>query len=127
MTRVTHLLTLGRRMAAAATMVAAGLQTAVAAAPPPPRDSLGTIVVTGKKLSDPVADAALTRRVEAALQADPYFYSDHVSVETVNGIVHLRGFVYDDWDLRIASRLARRSAAGRRVVVELEIVSNGSD
>ena len=117
------------RSAALAAAVGVCLQPAVAvAAPPPqPRDSVGAIVVTGKKLSDPVADAALTHRVEAALQADPYFFSDHVTVETVAGVVRLRGIVYDDWDLRVAWRLARRIAAGRRVVNELEIVSNGSD
>ncbi len=44
-----------------------------------------------------------------------------------DGIAHLQGIVFDDWDLGIAMRTARKIPGVRRVVNELEIASNGSD
>ena len=67
------------------------------------------------------ADRQLKANVDQALSSDPYFYGAHVIVSVENGRVVLRGFVFSDWDLRDAIRIATRAAAGRRVVDDLTI------
>jgi osmotically-inducible protein OsmY len=86
---------------------------------------LDTIVVTAKKLSDPAVDETVRKDVETALHSDPFFYDEHVTVATKNGVVTLTGIVFDDWDLRAAIRIARRIAGVRRVVNDLEIKLGG--
>jgi osmotically-inducible protein OsmY len=68
----------------------------------------------------------LRKRVTAALHADPYFYDEHVSVSVEKGVVVLRGFVYSDWDLRDALRLARQAASNTPVVDNLSIKEGGN-
>ena len=84
-----------------------------------------SIVVTAKRFAIP--DEVVTKQIETALHSEPYFYDGHVTVIVKNGIAHLQGIVFDDWDLRIAMRAARKIPGVRRVVNELEISSNGSD
>jgi osmotically-inducible protein OsmY len=72
-----------------------------------------------------VADEALRNRVKAALHADPYFYDEHVTVSIEQGAVVLRGFVYSDWDLRAAIRIARKAAGDKHVVDNLSIKQGG--
>jgi len=67
------------------------------------------------------ADRQLKDRDDNALSSDPYFYGAHVIVSVENGSVVLRGFVFSDWDLRDAIRIATRAAGGRRVVDDLSI------
>jgi osmotically-inducible protein OsmY len=86
---------------------------------------LNEIVVTGKRASDPAADARLAVQVESALAADLYFNSAHVYVTVSNGIATLHGIVFDDWDLRNAIRLSRRIPGVKRVVNDLEIKLGG--
>ena len=86
---------------------------------------LNEIVVTGKRPSDPAADARLVVQIESALAADLYFNSAHVFVTVSNGIATLHGIVFDDWDLRNAIRLSRRIPGVRRVVNDLEIKLGG--
>ena len=71
------------------------------------------------------ADQQLKDNVDNALSSDPYFYAAHVSVSVENGSVVLRGFVFSDWDLRDAIRIATRAAGGRRVVDDLTIEVGG--
>jgi hypothetical protein len=71
------------------------------------------------------ADQQLRHSVESALSADPYFYGAHVTTSVENGNVVLRGFVFSDWDLRDAIRIATRAAGGRRVVDDLTIEVGG--
>ena len=73
----------------------------------------------------PATDQELVRRVEAALQSDPYFYEAHVSVSADNGSVILSGMVFSDWDLNDALRIARRAAGGARVIDNLTIETGG--
>jgi osmotically-inducible protein OsmY len=70
-------------------------------------------------------DQQVKRDVENAFSADPYFYEAHVNVSMENGNVVLRGFVFSDWDLRDAIRIATKAAAGRRVIDDLEIEAGG--
>jgi osmotically-inducible protein OsmY len=71
------------------------------------------------------ADLKVRGDVENALSADPYFYGAHVNVSMENGNVVLRGFVFSDWDLRDAIRIANKAAAGRRVIDDLAIEVGG--
>jgi osmotically-inducible protein OsmY len=67
------------------------------------------------------ADQQLRDNVDNALSSDRYFYGAHVTVSVEKGSVVLRGFVFSDWDLRDAIRIATRAAGGRRVVDDLTI------
>lgn len=73
--------------------------------------------------SQPVsaADAQLAENVQAALEANPYLYAEHVKVSAENGNIVLRGFVSNDWDLLRAKKTAAKAAGGRRVVDDLSI------
>ena len=94
-------------------------------APAPATRPLDAVVVTGKRRADPVADEKMAIAVTAALRADPYIVSEHVQVTVSDGVVTLEGIVFDDWDLRIALRAARRIAGARRVINDLEIKLGG--
>jgi hypothetical protein len=48
-------------------------------------------------------------------------YDEHVTVAIEHGRVVLRGFVFSDWDLRQALRIARKAAGDRPVVDNLSI------
>jgi len=73
----------------------------------------------------PLTDQQLQEQVTDALDSDRYFYSAHVNVSVKNGVIVLHGFVFSDWDLRDAIRIANRAAAGNRVVDELAIEVGG--
>jgi osmotically-inducible protein OsmY len=75
--------------------------------------------------ADSVTDEELSKRVQAALHSDPYFYDEHVSVSVERGNVVLRGFVFSDWDLRDAIRIASQAAGERPVVDNLSIKLGG--
>jgi osmotically-inducible protein OsmY len=70
-------------------------------------------------------DAEVRNRVQLALHDDPYFYDGHVQVSVDDGVVHLRGLVFSDWDLRDAMRIAGKAAGDRRVINNLTIVQGG--
>jgi osmotically-inducible protein OsmY len=72
-----------------------------------------------------VPDEELRKLVQAALHFDPYFYDAHVTVSVEKGDVLLKGFVFSDWDLLNAMRIARKAAGGRRVVDSLSIETAG--
>jgi osmotically-inducible protein OsmY len=72
-----------------------------------------------------IADADLRDSVQFALHSDPYFYDGHVQVTVDHGVVHLRGMVFSDWDLRDAMRIASKAAGDRTVVDNLTIVEGG--
>jgi len=73
------------------------------------------------------ADEALTAKVTQTLQDDPYVFAEHISVETQNGIVRVRGVVIDVSDMRRALFLARRVAGRRRVINEIELQALSAD
>ena len=83
--------------------------------------TLDSILVTAKR----VADEEVKEQVEQALHTDPYFYDGHVTVTIKDGVVTLSGVVFDEWDLRVAKRIAKRIAGVRRVVNDLEIELGG--
>jgi osmotically-inducible protein OsmY len=81
---------------------------------------LKEIVVTGTKQPS-AADEKLNDEVKTAMKSDRYFYDYHVAVDTKNGVVTLRGLVFDDWDVRAAIRISKRIPGVKRVVNQLEI------
>jgi osmotically-inducible protein OsmY len=115
-------------------LLAAALGVVVLAARPPAMaqtpvlqrhndPTLQEVVVTASRQ----ADEALTAKVTQTLQDDPYVFAEHISVETQNGIVRVRGVVIDVSDLRRALFLARRVAGRRRVNNELELQALSAD
>jgi osmotically-inducible protein OsmY len=85
-------------------------------------DSAAVAAVPGAAVS---ADGDLGERVKAALHADPYFYDEHVTVTVEQGAVVLNGFVFSDWDLQEAIRIAGKAAGDRRVIDNLSIKQGG--
>jgi osmotically-inducible protein OsmY len=59
------------------------------------------------------------------LRADRYLDDEHIYVSVENDVVTLRGLVFDDWDLRSAMRIARKSAGDRLVIDDLSIEEGG--
>jgi osmotically-inducible protein OsmY len=96
-------------------------QSAVASTDTSPR----AITASAETEVDPAAEKALRQRVETALHTDPPFYDAHVTVSVKNGDVLLGGFVFSDWDLFDALRIARKAAGNRRVIDNLSIEVGG--
>jgi hypothetical protein len=90
---------------------------------PSPGSNLNSIVVTGKRI--PESDAEVKEQVETAMRSNPYFPDEHVTVTIKDGVVTLHGFIYDEWDLRVAMRIARRTHGVKRVINDLEIELGG--
>jgi osmotically-inducible protein OsmY len=70
-------------------------------------------------------DAAVAERVRSALHRDPFFLDTHVDVSARNGVVTLSGFVFSDWDLMDAIRIANVAARPNRVIDNLQIEIGG--
>jgi osmotically-inducible protein OsmY len=83
----------------------------------------GEIIVTADRLSD----EATAAKVTAALQQDPYIFSDHVTVTAHNGVVRLKGTISDLSDLLNILKLARKIAGKGKVANELEYLPLGAD
>ncbi|MGO9935037.1 MAG: BON domain-containing protein [Steroidobacteraceae bacterium] len=94
-----------------------------AEAVPAPDSNLKTIVVVGKRPAPP--DSEVKEQVEAALRSDPFFPDEHVTVTIKDGVVTLHGIVFDEWDLRVAKRIAKRIPGVKRVINDLEIKLGG--
>ena len=94
-------------------------------APAPITSRAGGTEASTTQGADSTADENLRKRVETALHTAPYFYGRHVTVSIENGVVVLRGFVFSDWDLRQAVRIARRAADDKTVVDNLSIKEGG--
>lgn len=75
--------------------------------------------------AESAANEASRLRVETALRQDPYFNDSQVTVVLKNGTVTLQGYVFTEWDLLHAIRVAKKAAGGARVVDELSIELGG--
>ena len=60
------------------------------------------------------------------MRSDLYFYDEHVAVTIMNGVVTLRGMVFDEWDLRAALRISKKVSGVKRVINDLEINLGGA-
>jgi len=86
---------------------------------------LAAMVIPATQEHPSATDQQLQDKVENALRSDSYFYAAHVSVSVRNGSVVLQGFVFSDWDLRDAIRIATKAAGGGRVIDNLTIEVGG--
>jgi osmotically-inducible protein OsmY len=112
-------------------LLAIALGAAVLAGRPPalaqtplleqPGTSRQEVVVTAQ------ADAAVTAKVVQVLENDRFVDSSHITVETRNGVVILRGIVMDLGDLNRMLRLARRVAGKRRIVNRIDLIPEDLD
>jgi osmotically-inducible protein OsmY len=66
-------------------------------------------------LGTKIDDTTITTKVKAALLADPDVSGQKVSVETVNGVVQLSGFVGHSMSANRAADIARRVDGVRSV------------
>lgn len=74
-----------------------------------------------------VNDETTAEAVQAALKANTHIYSQHITVQADNGVVHLGGYVWTDDDLYAAERTAESVPGVSKVVDELELERNGID
>jgi osmotically-inducible protein OsmY len=51
-------------------------------------------------------DITTTVQVKAALLADPNLGARHINVDTIHGVVHLRGYVHTDRERELAGEIA---------------------
>jgi osmotically-inducible protein OsmY len=98
---------------------------AQSAIPSSERSALPVIASASASAAAKSADEARRLRVETALRLDPYFYDAHVNVLLVKGVVVLQGFVFSDWDLIDAIRIANKAAGDGHVVNDLSIEVGG--
>jgi osmotically-inducible protein OsmY len=82
---------------------------------------VGPVIIPGQKAQEDLSDREVTKRVELALDSDPYVYAEHVFVTTTDGVVTLQGLVGDERDLLSSIRISSRVAGVKSVVDELEI------
>ncbi len=67
------------------------------------------------------ADAVITTKIKAALVAESTVSALDIKVETIDGVVHLRGTVDNDAQSATAERIARDTDNVKRVVNELRV------
>ena len=72
-------------------------------------------------------DKATVAAVQSALSADTHIYTRHVTVQADNGVVHLGGYVWNDFDLYEAQRIAESVPGVTKVVDEMELERQGID
>jgi osmotically-inducible protein OsmY len=101
------------------------LQAGAQSAMPSSERSARAGITSASAAAESATDEARRLRVETALRLDPYFYDAHVNVLLVKGVVVLEGFVFSDWDLIDAIRIANKAAGGGRVVNALSIEVGG--
>jgi osmotically-inducible protein OsmY len=99
----------------------AGAQSAVSSSERPAR----AVITSASAAAESATNEARRLRVETALRLDPYFYDAHVNVLLIKGVVVLQGFVFSDWDLIDAIRIANKAAGDGRVVNDLSIEVGG--
>ena len=74
-----------------------------------------------------VNDKETAEAVEAALKANTHIYTQHITVQVDNGVVHLGGYVWTDFDQYEAERTAESVPGVTKVVDEMELERNGID
>lgn len=87
--------------------------------------SIALVTAVGCATSRPIDvqadDALITSKVEAKLAADPQTNNFEVDVDTLNGVVRLRGLVETEAERREAEHLARATEGVRSVDNQLQL------
>lgn len=81
----------------------------------------------GRTLGQTVDDVTLTAAVKAKLVADRAQNLFKVDVDSVNGVIRLKGTVVTEGDRIEAERLARRTSGVRDVINELRVEARAGD
>jgi hyperosmotically inducible periplasmic protein len=76
---------------------------------------------TSRPMDTQTSDAVISSKVNAKLAADPQTSAMDVDVDTLNGVVTLRGMVGSETERRDAERLARQTEGVRDVKNQLEL------
>src|SRR5215469_5622799 len=113
----------GRLVILLATLLGAAGYCLAQGAAEKPETRLGEVVINAAR----TADEQVTRQVEKKLANDPWIFSEHITVTTRNGVVHLEGIVGDTGEWFRLLDLCRRIPGAWRVVSELEIMHNDPD
>jgi len=95
-------------------LLASVLMVACAGAPP-------------KTSEQALADKETAEAVQRALSADTHIYTQHVQIDVDRGVVHLSGYVWNDFDQSEAERIAESVAGVTKVVDEMELEREGID
>jgi osmotically-inducible protein OsmY len=106
-----------------ATLLGAASHCLAHGAPEKANTRLEEVVVNSAR----IADEQVTQRVEKKLANDSWIFSEHITVTTRNGVVHLEGIVGDTGEWFRILDLCRKIPGARRVVSELEIIHNDPD
>jgi osmotically-inducible protein OsmY len=76
---------------------------------------------TSRPLDDQANDATITSKIESKLAADPQTDSYEIDVDTLNGVVELRGKVETDGEREAAMRIAKSTSGVKRVDNQLTL------
>lgn len=72
-------------------------------------------------------DRETAAAVQQALRSNKGIYTQHVIVQADNGVVHLSGYVWSDYDQFEAERTAESVPGVNKVVDEMELEREGID
>ena len=86
----------------------------------------GCAAVSPRSPAQHAADDAVTRQVEAALEADPTLFARHIDVSAEGGVVYLGGYVWTPEDLYSARRIAAAVPGVVAVDSQMELLRGGS-
>jgi osmotically-inducible protein OsmY len=86
----------------------------------------GAVACTTTKTPEQEAqDRATENAVRSALQADSHIYTDHIKIHANHGVVHLSGYVWNDFDMYQAQQDAASADGVTRVVNDMELELEG--
>ncbi len=80
---------------------------------------------TVKSPEQEAQDRATVAAVQSALRADSHIYSDHITIRADKGVVHLSGYVWNDYDMYQAQQDALSVEGVTRVVNDMELELEG--
>jgi osmotically-inducible protein OsmY len=81
--------------------------------------------VTTKSPEQESQDRTTENAVRSALEADSHIYTDHIKIHVDKGVVHLSGYVWNDFDMYTAQQDALSVDGVRRVVNDMELELEG--
>jgi osmotically-inducible protein OsmY len=79
----------------------------------------------GRSMMRTGADMAITARIKTALLGDPVVSASDINVDTMNGVVHLRGTVASKAEAQKAVAVARKTLGVKAVKSYLKVVPSG--
>jgi BON domain len=82
---------------------------------------MSACITTHKTEAERQADGALKDRVQAALKADDYLFSRHITIWADNGVVTLGGYVWTPVELGLARQDAQSTPGVIKVVDRMEV------